>query len=148
MWTPSKSAFLSTVCTRLVIVLIALFLVLAPRLVQQYILLADKDPAVRISLLITLYAVCVPALLAMFNLDRLLGSIRQQAVFIPANVARLRRISWCSFAVALIFAVSGTYYILFLIVAFMAAFFGLILRVVKNVIEQAVQLKQENDLTV
>ena len=32
--------------------------------------------------------------------------------------------------------------------AFAAAFFGLILRVVKNVIEQAVILKNENDFTI
>ena len=54
----------------------------------------------------------------------------------------------CSSDLAFILLVSGFYYILFVIGAVAAGFFGLILRVVKNVIEQAVILKNENDFTI
>lgn len=81
----------------------------------------------------------------LFSLDRLLANIRKKDVFINRNVKHLRVISWCSFAVSVILFISGVYYLLFLLIAVAAAFFGLILRVVKNVIEQAVAIKNEND---
>ncbi|MPM58796.1 hypothetical protein SDC9_105629 [bioreactor metagenome] len=43
---------------------------------------------------------------------------------------------------------AGYYYLLFYFVAIVAAFIGLILRVVKNVIDQAITIKAENDFTI
>ena len=82
-------------------------------------------------------------------LDRLLSNIRKEEIFIPQNVAYLRGISWACFAMCLpclLIAVYGSQTFLFVMVA--AAFMGLILRVVKNVIEAAVLIKEENDYTV
>lgn len=117
-------------------------------MVKSYVEYTMKNPEIMSSLLATIYACCVPALAALACLDRLLNNIKKEDVFIQKNVALLRLISWCCFAVSIILAISGFYYILFLIVAVAAAFFGLILRVVKNVIEQAVIIKSENDLTI
>jgi Protein of unknown function (DUF3036). len=107
-----------------------------------------RNPHVVAPLLATIYACSVPGLVALFSLDRLLANIKKKNVFIAKNVKHLRVISWCSFAVSAILFVSGFYYLLFLLVAVAAAFFGLILRVVKNVIEQAVTIKDENDFTI
>ena len=54
----------------------------------------------------------------------------------------------CCFAASLIFIYFGfiRYFALFIVVA--AAFFGLILRVVKNVFEQAIEIREENDFTI
>ena len=46
------------------------------------------------------------------------------------------------------FVLLGLYFPLSFAVAFVAVFVGLCLRVVKNVLEEAVVLKSENDLTV
>jgi hypothetical protein len=107
-----------------------------------------KDPAVITPLLALIYACAVPGLTALFSLDRLLANIKARNVFIEKNVKHLRVISWCSFIVSAILFVFGFYYLLFLLMAVAAAFFGLILRVVKNVIEQAVAIKNENDFTI
>ncbi|MDD4583649.1 MAG: DUF2975 domain-containing protein [Eubacteriales bacterium] len=107
-----------------------------------------KSPEIVFSLLVTIYVCCIPALIALFCLDRLLANIKKGEVFIQKNVKYLRLISWCCFAVSIILALSGFYYILFLMIAVAAAFFGLILRVVKNVIEQAMIIKNENELTI
>jgi hypothetical protein len=95
------------------------------------------------------YACCVPAIAALLLLDRLLSNITKGKVFTEENVKALRAISWCCFAEAFILAIAALYFapILFA-VAIVTAFFGLILRVVKNVIDAAVALKAENDFTI
>ena len=49
---------------------------------------------------------------------------------------------------AVITLVCGMQYIPYLFIAVAAAFVGLMLRVVKNVMENAVELKAENELTI
>jgi hypothetical protein len=95
------------------------------------------------------YACCVPAVAALLLLDRLLSNITKGKVFTEENVKALRAISWCCFAEAVILVIAALYFapILFA-VAIVTAFFGLILRVVKNVIDAAVALKAENDFTI
>lgn len=148
MWNPSKSTIASSICTKIVICIVIGFMVAAPYLVKSYVAYTMKNPYVITPLLVTIYACAVPGLVALFSLDRLLANIKAKKVFIEKNVKHLRMISWCSFAVSGILFLSGFYYLLFLIVAVAAAFFGLILRVVKNVIEQAVIIKNENDFTI
>lgn len=148
MWNPGKSVVASSVCTKLVIGLVICFVFAAPYVVKNYVLYTMRDPYVIKPLLVTIYACAVPGLTALFSLDRLLANIKAKKVFIERNVRHLRIISWCSFAVSAILFISGFYYLLFLLVAVAAAFFGLILRVVKNVIEQAVAIKNENDFTI
>jgi hypothetical protein len=107
------------------------------------------DGAAQILTLVLCYACCVPALVALFCLDRLLANIMKDAVFTAENVKALRAISWCCFAGAFILTVTALYFApILLVVAAVAAFFGLIVRVVKNVINAAVALKSENDFTI
>lgn len=91
--------------------------------------------------------------LALYGLIRLLLNIKKGQVFVRENVTYLRRISWDCFGVAGVAVVGGFLYkdlpfTFFLLMAFIAAAIGLVLRVVKNVMEAAVELKTENDLTV
>jgi hypothetical protein len=94
------------------------------------------------------YAVCVPGLVALFNANALLVAIRSEKVFVVANVRRLRAISWCCFAAAAVFAVGSRGSLALLLIAAMAAFAGLIMRVIKNVLESGVEIKDENDYTI
>ena len=84
----------------------------------------------------------------LYSLIRLLRNIQKDAIFITANVKYLRCISWCCFVVSLITSVSGILYIPYLFVSVAAGFVGLMLLVVKNVMANAVQLKEENELTI
>lgn len=148
MWTPFKSVILSSVCTKIVIASVIAFIAFAPGMVERYIGYTGKEPEILQSLLLIIYACCVPSLIALFCLDRLLSNIKKEEVFTEKNVKFLRIISWCCFAISLILLISGFYYVLFIMIAVAAAFFGLILRVVKNVIEQAMIIKNENDFTI
>ena len=148
MWNPNKSVTASSICTKVVIAIVICFVFTAPMMVKSYVSYTMKDPYVVKSLIATIYACAVPGLIALLSLDRLLANIKKKDVFIKKNVKHLRVISWCSFAVSIILFISAYYYLLFLLIAVAAAFFGLILRVVKNVIEQAVAIKDENDFTI
>ena len=74
--------------------------------------------------------------------------IKNEDPFCRANVKSLRIISLCFFIVALITFVGCFFYRPFIFIAAAAGFLGLILRVVKNVIQTAVELREESDLTV
>ncbi|MBP3330613.1 MAG: DUF2975 domain-containing protein [Clostridia bacterium] len=79
---------------------------------------------------------------------RLLQRVKNGFVFTEQSVSLIRGVSWCCFAVCLLFAFLGLYFQLSFIVAFLGIFLGVCLRVVKNVIAEATEIKNENDLTV
>ena len=94
------------------------------------------------------YAFCVPAYVILFSLDRMLVAIKKDEVFSAGNVRYMRVISWCCFGIAIILLASGMVSVVFVALAILAAFFGIVLRVVKNLFAAAVELKDENDFTI
>ena len=95
------------------------------------------------------YLMLVPVTVANGFLMKLLLLVRRRQVFTDGAVSCLRTISWCCFIEAGLFVVIGVLFFgIDLILAFVAGFLGLVLRVVKNVIEEAVALKAENDFTI
>lgn len=78
----------------------------------------------------------------------LLQRVKNGLVFTEKTVSLIRGVSWCCFAVCLLFAFLGIYFQLSFIVAFLGVFLGVCLRVIKNVIAEATEIKNENDLTV
>ena len=95
-----------------------------------------------------LYLCSVPAYLLLYDMHRLLRNLQSGRVFLPFNVQLLRRISWCCFAAAGICLACAPVWYSLLIVTIAAAFVGLIVRIVKNVFEQAILMKDELDFTV
>ncbi len=78
----------------------------------------------------------------------LLLRVKNGKVFTDATVSIIRGVSWCCLLLCPLFATLGLYFQLSWLLAFLCVFLGLCLRVVKNVIEEATQIKNENDLTV
>jgi len=151
MWNSKKSIVLSIVCTRIVIVFAVAVAVALPWLVQNDFFSESAfriQDAVVAKLMPIYYAVCVPGLIALFHANALLVTIRAGKIFIRANVRYLRVISWCCFAAAVIFLVGGRGSLALILIAAAAAFAGLILRVIKNVLESGVELKDEHDYTI
>lgn len=98
---------------------------------------------------IAAFYICVPfAVIAIYLLIRLLLRIRRSDVFVAENVSALRGLSWCCAAVCVITAVAGFFYFPFFAVCASAVFAALILRVVKNAFSYAVDIKNENELTI
>jgi len=162
MWTKAKSAALSLVCTRVLIGVFIATAVALPFLMPDGVsggyygarsdaglLYIGVSSTTVSAIFICAYSCFVPAMITLFSLDRLLRSIRKDLVFLQANVRRLRIISWCCFAIAIIMLCGWpfTSYVL-VFVAAAAAFFGLLVRVIKNVIAAACEIKDENDYTI
>lgn len=107
-----------------------------------------QDLPYQVLFMVSLYAVSIPVYWVLFRLHRLLANIEKEKVFVPENVKCLRAISWGCAAAAVICLVSASYYLPYLLVMIAAAFMALILRIVKNVFEQACRMQNELDLTV
>lgn len=149
MWNKDKSVMLSSVCTRIVIAVVVAVAIALPFLYKSgFFLQRSLPPNADAYLLPVLYAACIPAFIALLLLDRLLANIRHGNVFTPANVRILRVLSWVCFAAAAVLFGGGFVSYVFALIGAMAAFIGLILRVVKNVFAAAVALKDENDFTI
>ena len=107
------------------------------------------DRAASVGIMVLDYLLLVPVAVANGFLVKLLLLVRRHLVFTDGAVSCLRTISWCCFIEAGLFVVNGVLFFgIDLILAFVAGFLGLVLRVVKNVIEEAVALKAENDFTI
>ena len=102
----------------------------------------------RMAIVIGFYC-CVPLVLyALYAMEKLLKNILSEEVFIHGNIRFLRRIRWCCAFVALICLAAGLRYPPLLFLAVIMGFLSLVVSVVKNVMAAAVELREENDLTV
>lgn len=146
-----RSLLASRIVVKVCYVIVAACCVFGPALVKYY----DEKTApipnrgdVAAPLLITLYC-CVPfAVCVLVCLDLLLKNIANGQPFIAKNVTYLRIISYCCFGVALAFIYFSVLRPFAFTIVFVAAFFGLILRVVKNCFKEAVEIREENDATI
>lgn len=101
------------------------------------------------SLLIPAFYICAPiAAAALYMLIAFLLNILKDRVFIRKNVIYLRLISWCCYAVTIVTFVPGVRYLPLLIVSSAMVTVGTLLRVMKNMTQTAVELQEENDLTI
>lgn len=149
MWNGKKSISLSKLCVLAFSVMLVGTVLSAPWLVRSFLDFSRAGLAGTEALfLLTIYSGGVPAAVLLFCLYRLLYHIELDQVFITTNVEYLRKISWSCFTGAIICFASVPYYFPWIFVAVAAAFMGLIVRVIKNIIAQAVELKNESELTI
>ncbi|MCR4795077.1 MAG: DUF2975 domain-containing protein [Ruminococcus sp.] len=155
MWNNNKSLFLSRVLTITaagVAIFVAFFI---PTIAEWYQYMMTVEAAgildretMYVPMCITLYVCDALALGALWNLHVLLGNISRDEVFIPKNTSCLRRISWLCMAAGSVCIIFGLWSSIFAFVGMVAIMFGLIMRVLKNVFEKAVEIKSENDFTI
>lgn len=155
MWNKKKSVTLSIMVCFIFVAVLTACLFLGPLAVKLWFTIyrgwnVDGDA---LSKMTTLFCACfypcsLFAYITLYSLLKLLFNIKADKIFIPANVNFLRIISWCCFIVSFITLIGGVFYIPFCCVAIAAAFVGLMLRVVKNVMQNAVEIKSENELTI
>lgn len=103
--------------------------------------------SVFIPVCVMLYICDVFAFIAVGALHRLLKNISRNEVFSETNAKCLRIISWSCMFAGITFSAFSLWRFTFLFAAFFAIFLGLILRVLKNVFDKAVEIKSENDFT-
>ena len=149
MYNKYKSNVVSIIATFVFAVLVIAAAAMLPLFVKLY--LGDgyeNMTAVKTALFICLYGAAVPSLLISYLIVRILFNVSKNVVFDRVNVKYCRYISWCCFAVCAFFFALGFFIPFSFVIAFAAVFIGLVVRVVKNLFNEAVDIKEENDLTV
>ncbi len=155
MWNKDKSLILSRILTfaaAFVALFVAFFI---PTIADwyKYEMTYEAESLLQRSTMylpmcITLYVCDALALAALWNLNSLLRNIGRNEVFVSKNTVCLRRISWICMLAGLALIIFGLWSIIFMVFGMCAVMFGLIMRVLKNVFEKAVEIKSENDFTI
>lgn len=155
MWSSKKSVDFSIVVCSLVAVVLLGLLFFGPEVFWLYMTdYRGIEPTSAVLQMLkavftcTFYPAAVFAAVILFSLIKMLLNIRRNEVFIDENVKCLKVVSWCCVIIGIITLVGGWFYMPFLFVACAGFFVGLLLRVLKNVMQKAVEIKEENDLTV
>lgn len=155
MWNRKRSVTLSIVVCFVFVAVLTLLVIVGPWLVRMWfsIYRGWNEYSFAMYDMITLFKVCfypcaVFAYITLYSLIKMLFNIKNDKIFIAKNVKYLRLISWCCFIVAIITLVGGVFYIPYLFMAVAAAFVGLMIRIVKNVMQNAVAISDENNLTI
>ncbi len=147
MYTSEKSTNLTLIITYAFMALLAVLMVVAVPGARWFFGEIVRQSTIRI-MLTTFYVCCPAAWLALAFIMKILKNILCETVFTKDTVLYLRRLSWCCGFVAVACAVAGLFYKPLLIFALGAAFMMLILRVLKNVMAKATEIKSENELTI
>ena len=95
------------------------------------------------------FYLCVPVVLyALWCVDRIVTNLLRDQVFVLANVRYVRRIRWCCAGVSLICIPAACFYQPLIFMVVIMAFLALVVSLVKNILAAAVELREENDLTI
>ena len=133
---------------RVVALVMAVLLFTLPSLLDwhcQYRMLYQLE---RLALTIAFYCCALVVFAALWNIDTLLRSIRAGQVFTRENVRRIGRIRWCCAGVALICVPAAFCYYPLVFMVVVMGFLCLVVSVVASVMDAAVTIREENDLTV
>lgn len=142
------SAKLTLWVNRFIALLLAVMLFLLPRLLDWYCNYRSLTQAERVAILAAFYCCAVVIAVALWNLDGLLRNILMGKVFVPGNVACIRRIQWCCCGVSLICLPAAVVYLPLIFLVVIMAFLCLVVSVVAQVMKAAVAIREENDLTI
>ncbi len=147
-WLKSKSILFSQIGVVLFALLLAVLDLGCWRIVNWFVALRGMGGQAVWGILAVLLLCSVFGWVLLWALWRLLGNLRQARVFTEENIALLQRVSLCCAAAALICVGGCFFYLPFLIAAAAAGFMALIVRIVRNVFQKALDMKNELDLMI
>lgn len=133
---------------RLVALTVFVLLFTLPMLLDWYCQYRTLLSVERIAITVAFYCCAAVIGVALWSMDTLLRAIRAGAVFIRENVRRIRTVQWCCGAVSLICVPATVCYYPLVFMTVVMAFLFLVVSVVCRVMESAVAIREENDLTI
>ncbi len=119
-----------------------------PALLQWYCRFRYLADIERTAIIAAFYACSIAVFTALWNMDRLLRAILGGQVFIRENVQRIRSVQWCCGAVGLICIPAAVCYYPLIFMVIIMGFLCLVVSVVCRVMDAAVSIREENDLTI
>ncbi|MCQ2417346.1 MAG: DUF2975 domain-containing protein [Oscillospiraceae bacterium] len=146
-WTNEQSLALSRILTIVLLFCAAASLFCIPIITEWYDAVSAQAP-IHVVLNIVLYISAFLGITAVWQLFRMLNNITAKKIFVQENLSVLRVISWCCFGVAAIWTMFSFWRLVAVFVAFVAAFAGVILRIMKNLFAIAIEMREENDYTI
>lgn len=148
MKTKVNTTHLTLWATRFVTLVIAALLFALPALLDWYSTVRTLSGPERTVIMAAFYICVIPIALALWQMDGLLRKLLEGAVFLKENVRRIRIIQWCCFSVSLICLPAALVYYPLLFLVVIMAFLSLVVAVVCRVMDEAVSIREENDLTI
>ena len=133
---------------RIAALLILALLPTFPLLLNWYEGFRPLTEAGKIALITAFYICAIIALLALWNVDSLLRAILKEEVFTEKNVSYIRNIRWACAAISLICIPAAVFYMPLIFMVVIMAFLALVITVLVRVMSAAVELREENDLTI
>ena len=148
MMNTKKSALVTLWANRFVMALLITLVFAMPALLRWYQSFRPLGLHGAAAVFFGFYLCVIPVGRALWKMEKLLTQIRKGQVFVPGNVFLIRSVRNCSLAVAGICGIAGCFYQPLLFLFVIMGFLTLVLSVVTNVIAAAVEIREENDLTV
>lgn len=135
---------------RAVAAVVAVLIFTLPQVLRWYAGLLNYTPIERDlrAFIVAFWCCAVVILFALWNMEKLLKHILRQEIFTRENVRRVRRVQWCCGGVALICLVATIFVLPALLFSAIMGFLCLAVSVVASVLDAAVALREENDLTI
>ena len=144
----NNSILLSQICVILFALLLLTLDIGGWWLAKWFVSLRGMPAETHRYVLCSLYACSPAAWAALWGLWRLLCNLKDNRVFDDENVRIMRIISDACVAAAVISLVSSSYYLAFLVLALCSAFMALIVRIVRGAFRQAIEMRNELELTI
>lgn len=146
--TSQLSAKFTLWCNRVIVLAVTVLIFTFPRLLAWYQRLRPLGLHGAAAVSFGFY-LCVPVVLyALWCIERIIRNLLQKEVFVQANVRYVRRIRWCCAGVSLICLPAACFYQPLIFMVVIMAFLALTVSLVKNILAAAVELREENDLTI
>ena len=135
-------------CSRLIAVAVVVLLFVFPPLLRWYSGIRPFRDYGQEALTIAFY-LCAPVVLyALWCIDRLVANVLKMEVFVEKNTGYIRRIRWCCVGVSLICLPSAFFYPPLTFMVVIMTFLALVVSMVKNIMAAAIEMREENDLTI
>ena len=155
LWNSKRSIILTKFCI-LALMLVSVIMMFCGKYLISRFLSMTGGAKINISKEFSFYIITfisymlgIIALLTLFCMLRFIVNLENDLVFVPQNIKWLRFISYgCLSAGLLLIITTIVYHNLYIALSLAALFMMLIVRVIKNAFEQAVEMKEELDLTI
>jgi len=133
---------------RLIAALLTVLLFTLQPIIRWYCTFRTLTGSEQTAITVAFYCCALVVFFALYNMDRLLTAILEAKVFIRENVKRLRRVQLSCALVSLICIPASFAYMPLVFMVVIMAFLCLCISVVSCVMDTAVSLREENDLTI
>lgn len=143
-----SAARLALLANRLNMALVVLCLPALPYLLRWYCTLRPLPHRSYLAIMIGFYCCSVFVLLALWTMEKLLKRILSGEVFVRGNVRYIRQVQYCCGVISLICIPAAVFYAPLWFMVIIMTFLFLVVWVVAQVMDAAVAIREENDLTI